>query len=75
MAVELSDKLQRAQNYWIRFVFNLKHKDQITSFYNQVYMLLMLNQLTKYYLKPTFVVVHHLNNFLSEQFIFISQIS
>jgi hypothetical protein len=76
MTVELSDKLQRVQNYCIRFVFNLKRSDHVTPYFNQL-SILKLKELRKYRI---LMLLHAIINdsspvYLSERFVFISQIS
>lgn len=76
MTVELSDKLQRAQNYCIRFIFNLRRDEHITPYLQQL-SLLKLEQLRKYH---TLTLLHALlqkssPTYLFENFIFLSQIN
>jgi hypothetical protein len=76
MTVELSDKLQRVQNYCIRFVFNLKRRDHVTPFYNQL-SILKLKELRKYRILMLLhaIITNNSPVYLSERFVFISQIS
>lgn len=76
MTVELSDKLQRAQNYCIRFVFNLRLFDHVTPFFNQL-SVLKLKEIRQYHILTTLHTILHTRSpsYLSEHFIFLSDIS
>lgn len=76
MTVELASRLQRAQNYCIRFIFNLRCDDHVTPYYDFL-GLLKLEQLRKYHiLSLSYAVIHSSSPiYLSEKFIFLSQIN
>lgn len=76
MTVKLSDKLQRAQNFCIRFIFNLRRDDHVSPLFKQLGML-KLKQFREYHI---LVLVFNILNtrspeYLSERFKFISEIS
>uniref|UniRef100_A0A1B6LTE5 Reverse transcriptase domain-containing protein n=2 Tax=Graphocephala atropunctata TaxID=36148 RepID=A0A1B6LTE5_9HEMI len=76
MTCELSDRLQCAQNYCIRFVFNLRRDDHVTPYFEQL-SLLKLKYLREYHI---LVLLHSIlslrtPSYLSEKCIFMSQIS
>jgi len=76
MTVQLSDKLQRAQNYCVRFIYNLRRDDHVTPYLNQL-SILKLNLLRKYHiLRILYNVLGSLTPiYLYEQFTFLSEIS
>ncbi|KAG8241797.1 hypothetical protein J6590_108726 [Homalodisca vitripennis] len=76
MTVELSDRLQRAQNYCIRFIFNLRRYEHVTPFFKQL-SLLKLQQLRQLHILSTLhsVIKNKSPVYLSEHFKFISDIS
>uniref|UniRef100_A0A1B6KKS7 Reverse transcriptase domain-containing protein n=1 Tax=Graphocephala atropunctata TaxID=36148 RepID=A0A1B6KKS7_9HEMI len=74
--VELSDRLQRAQNYCIKFIFNSRRSDHVTPLFQQL-SLMKLKELCDYH---TLVLLHSIITFkspryLSENFLFMSDIS
>jgi len=76
MTVELADRLQRAQNYCVRFLFNLRYTDHVTPSFNQL-SLLKLRELREYHILTLLRAVINSNSprYLSERFNFISDIS
>lgn len=76
MTVELSDRLQRAQNYCIRFIFNLRRYDHVTPYFHQL-GLMKLNNLREYH---TLSLLHAIiksksPEYLSEVFKLMSEIN
>lgn len=73
MTAELSDRLQRAQNYCIRFVFNLKRNDHVTPFYQEL-AILKLKVLRQYHILMVLhdVLHKHSPQYLYDRFAFIS---
>jgi len=76
MTIKLSDRLQRAQNYCVRFMFNLRRHDHVTPYFCQL-SALKLDALRKYHI---LVLLHSIITFktpryLSERFVFSSSIS
>lgn len=76
MTVELSDKLQRAQNYCIRFIFNLRRDAHVTPFFNHL-SLLKLKELRQYHALTFLHAVLKTGSprYIFERFKFLSQIS
>jgi len=76
MTVELSDRLQRAQNYCIRYIFNLRRTDHVTPSFDQL-SLLKLGERRKHHILNLLHSVINTNTprYLSERFNFISEIS
>lgn len=76
MTVELSDKLQRAQNYCIRFIFNLRRRDHVSPFFNQL-SILKLHELRKYHVLMILhgILKSNTPSYLSDRFSFLSDIS
>lgn len=74
MSVVLSERLQRAHNYSIRFIFNLRRDDHISPYFQQL-GLLKLRPVRQYHV---LMLLYDLINFkrpgyLANQFIFIRQ--
>ena len=76
ITVELSDRLQRAQNYCVRFIFNLRRDAHVTPYFNQL-SLLKLNNLRHYHILQLLysILESHTPAYLSERFTFLSNIS
>lgn len=76
MTVELSDKLQRAQNYCIKFIFGLRRSDHVTPYFNLL-SLMKLKELREFHiLRLLFcIITYRIPRYLSDSFIFISDIS
>lgn len=76
MTVELSDRLQRAQNYCIRFIFNLHRNDHVTPCFEQL-SLFKLKPLREYHILTLLHTILRLKAppYLSDEFTFMSQIS
>ncbi len=76
MTVELSNRLQRAQNYCIRFIFNLRRNDHVTPYFEQL-SLLKLKPLREYHILTLLHTILSLKAppYLSDEFIFMAQIS
>lgn len=53
LAVDLSDTLQRAQNYCIMFIFALKRKDHVPPFLNKLIVMLKLSEIRQYHILCT----------------------
>lgn len=76
MTVKLSDKLQRAQNYCIKFIFNLRYQDHVTLYYAQL-SILRLKQIRDYHI---LLLLHKVlktkyPRYLFERFRFINEVS
>jgi len=76
MTVELSDRLQRAQNYCVWFIFNLRRDDHVTPFFSQL-SLLKLNSLRNYHILYLLqsILTWKSPIYLSELFNFLSDVS
>ena len=76
MTVELSERLQRAQNYCVRFIFNLRRDDHVTPYFSQL-SVLKLNRLREYHILCILfsILESHIPTYLSERFTFLSDIS
>jgi hypothetical protein len=76
MTVELCDRLQRAQNYCIRFIFNLRRHDHVSQFF-QALNIMRLQQLRSYHILLLLhsILINKSPVYLSEKFRFISDIS
>ena len=76
MTVEPAGRLQRAQNYCVRFIFNLRWDDHVTPYFNQL-SVLKLNILREYHtLCHLFSIIKTRSpSYLSENFNFLSNIS
>lgn len=76
MTVELAERLQRAQNYCIRFIFNLRRRDHVTPFFNEL-SLLKLDELRHYHILTLLhtVLITKTPSYLSDRFTFISEMS
>ena len=76
MTVELSDRLQRAQNYCLRFIYNLRCDDHVTPYFNQL-SVLKLKYLREFHILRLLysVLETHTPSYLSERFSFLSSIS
>ncbi|XP_039282949.1 uncharacterized protein LOC120351066 [Nilaparvata lugens] len=75
MTVELSNRLQRTQNYCIRFIFNARRFDHVTPFYVQP-SLLKLNDLRTLHILTMLhsIIKTKSPSYLSESFRFLSEI-
>lgn len=76
MTVELSERLQRAQNYCIRFIFNLRRFDHVTPYFEYLGVM-KLKYFREYHIVTLMYVIISLNlkSYLSERYSFLSQIS
>ena len=76
LSVELSLKLQRAQNYCIRFVYGLRRDDHISSYYRSASLLKLDDQRKLDTLKLLHKILHNKSpGYLFNRFTFSSQIS
>lgn len=76
VSVELASRLQRAQNYCVRYLFNLRRDDRVSAAYEQLGWL-RLNETRKLHnLNLTFKIIRSgIPEYLSQSFVFLSQIS
>lgn len=76
MTVELLSRLQRAQNYCIRFIFGLRRFDHVSPFFTLL-SLMNLQDLRKFHsLRLLHSVLNsHLPKYLSDNFLFMSDVS
>jgi hypothetical protein len=76
LTVELSLKLQRAQNYCLRFIFNLRRDEHISAYYNST-GILKLEELRKLHiLRLVYKVLNKKSpKYIYDKFVFSSQIS
>ncbi|XP_022202739.2 uncharacterized protein LOC111059394 [Nilaparvata lugens] len=72
MTVALSERLQRAQNYCIRFIFNLRRDDHITPFFQQLHVP-KLKKMREYHILMLLHDLLHVKTpgYLAHKFVFI----
>jgi hypothetical protein len=74
MTVALETKLQRAQNYCIRFLFNLRREDRVTPYYINSSILKLSYQRKMRIIKITHSVINlGIPNYLAENFEFLRE--
>ncbi len=73
MTVQLSEKLQRAQNYCIRFLFNLNYDEHVTPYF-KILSILKLKELRLYHMICLLhsILAFKVPAYLSERFQFIN---
>lgn len=76
MTVELANKLQRAQNYCIRFIFCLKRDDHVSPYYKQLFLLKLYEFRSFHILTMLHAVLQtRVPTYLANKFVFASDIS
>jgi hypothetical protein len=76
LTVELAEKLQRAQNYCLRFIFNLRRDEHISSYYQQTSILRLENSRKLHMLRLLFKTLKNkAPAYIFRKFTFSSQIS
>ncbi|RZF41343.1 hypothetical protein LSTR_LSTR000057 [Laodelphax striatellus] len=75
MTVALSERLQRAQNYCLRFIFNLDRGEHITPFFNQLGVLTLKRFRSYHILMLLFKIISFKSpEYLSIKFRFLGEV-
>jgi hypothetical protein len=76
LTVELAEKLQRAQNYCLRFVFNLRRDDHISGYFQQASVLRLENSRKLHMLTLLHkILMNKVPAYMFSKFTFSSQVS
>lgn len=76
MSVVLANKLQRAQNYCIRFIYNLKRDSRITPYYKKLGILKLVDWRSYHILITLYLILQTgVPDYLAKWFVYTSEIS